>query len=150
MSSNIVLSIINNIIESKSVIYERLNTIARQRLQEAKNYVRAEMSENILDQEYISEQKRNANIVKMGRITKIRKRIRRNAKGKIVVQRNVKKSGLKGYKISGSTIKRIPAFERMHKARMLKKSWKTSRRSKLRRTLMKRKMSMRRRQSLGI
>ncbi len=45
----------------------------------------------------------------MGRITKIRRRIRRNKKGRIVVQRNVRKSGIKGYRISGNTVKRIPA-----------------------------------------
>lgn len=152
MSNNIINTIIENrIIDFKSIIFDRLDEIAQKRLHEAKLYLASDLSENFKDQsEIITEAKQNANIVKMGRITKIRRRIRRNSKGKIVVQRNVKKSGIKGYRLSGSTIKRIPAFERMHKARMLKRSWKTSRRSKLRRTLLKRKMSMRRRQSLGI
>ena len=152
MSNNIINTIIENrIIDFKSIIFDRLDEIAQKRLHEAKLYLASDLSENFKDQSgIITEAKQNANIVKMGRITKIRRRIRRNSKGKIVVQRNVKKSGIKGYRLSGSTIKRIPAFERMHKARMLKRSWKTSRRSKLRRTLLKRKMSMRRRQSLGI
>ena len=92
----------------------------------------------------------SANVVKMGRIQKIRRRIRRNAKGRIIVQRNVKRSGIKGYRISGNTVKRISATSRIHKARMLKRSWKTTRKSKLRRSLLKRKMSMRRRSSMGI
>jgi hypothetical protein len=94
--------------------------------------------------------KRNPNIIKMGRIKKIRRRIRRNAKGRIVVQRNARRSGIKGYRISGNTVKRIPATERLRKARLLKRSWKTTRRAKLRRTLLKRKMSMRRRASMGL
>jgi hypothetical protein len=94
--------------------------------------------------------RRNPNIVRMGRIQKIRRRIRRNAKGKIVLQKNVKRSGVKGYRISGNTLKRIPAAARLQKARKLKQSWKTTRRAQIRRTLMKRKMSMRRRASMGL
>ena len=152
MLNSIINTIIENrMIEFKSIIFSRLDDIAQKRLHEAKLYLASELSENLKEQsEIISEAKQNANIVKMGRVTKIRRRIRRNSKGKIVVQRNIKKSGIKGYRLSGSTIKRIPAFERMKKARLLKRSWKTTRRSKLRRTLLKRKMSMRRRQSLGI
>jgi hypothetical protein len=86
----------------------------------------------------------------MGRINKIRRRIRRNAKGRIVVQKNRRRSGIKGYRISGNTVKRIPATVRLRKARLLKRSWKTTRRAKLRRTLIKRKMSMRRRAGLGL
>jgi hypothetical protein len=98
----------------------------------------------------VLDEKRNPNIIKMGRVTKIRRRIRRNAKGKIVVQKNRKRSGIKGYRISGNTVKRIPATERLRKARLLKRSWKTTRRAKIRRTLLKRKLSMRRRASLGL
>jgi hypothetical protein len=96
--------------------------------------------------------KRNPNIVKMGRVQRIRRRIRRNAKGKIVIQKNRKRSGIKGYRISGkgNTVKRIPTVERLRKARLLKRAWKTTRRAKLRRTLFKRKMSMRRRTSIGL
>jgi len=86
----------------------------------------------------------------MGRIVKIRRRIRRNKKGRIIVQKNKKRSGLKGYRMVGSTVKRIPATTRIHKARMLKRSWKTTRKSKLRRTMMKRTMSMRRRKAIGL
>ena len=112
-----------------------------------------EMFEEIeVDEEVLEEaaKKRNPNIVKMGRITKVRRRIRRNKKGRIVVQKNVRKSGLKGYRLSGNTVKRIPATVRLRKARLLKRSWKTTRKAKLRRTLMKRKLSMRRRASMGL
>jgi hypothetical protein len=86
----------------------------------------------------------------MGRIKRIRRRIRRNAKGKIVVQKDRKRSAIKGYRISGNTVKRISAVDRLRKARLLKRSWKTTRRAKLRRSLLKRKMSMRRRSSMGL
>ncbi len=143
----------NRLDEAKRLIYDRLDEIASIRMEEAKPYIVDDMFEEIeVDEEVLEEaaKKRNPNIVKMGRIQKIRRRIRRNKKGRIIVQRNVKRSGLKGYRISGSTVKRIPATVRLRKARLLKRSWKTTRKSKLRRTLMKRKMSMRRRKAMGL
>jgi len=110
--------------EAKQCCCDRLKEITAKRLEEAKRY--------------------------QGRITKVRRRIRRNAKGRIVVQKNRRRSGIKGYRISGNTVKRIPATERLRKARLLKRSWKTTRRAKLRRTMLKRKMSMRRRASMGL
>jgi hypothetical protein len=133
--------------EAKESIFVRLNEITKQRLAEAKRYVAEDMLEEVLEE---AVKKRNPNIIKMGRIQKIRRRIRRNAKGKIVVQKNRKRSGIKGYRISGNTVKRISAVDRLRKARLLKRSWKTTRRAKIRRTLLKRKMSMRRRASLGL
>lgn len=143
----------NKLDEAKELIFARLDEIASVRLEEAKPYVVDAMYEEIeVDEEVLEEaaKRRNPNIVKMGRITKVRRRIRRNKKGRIVVQRNVRKSGIKGYRISGNTVKRIPATVRLRKARLLKRSWKTTRKSKLRRTLLKRKMSMRRRKSMGL
>jgi len=143
-----VNSIINNkLSEAKELILARLEEIVAKRLQEAKRYVAEEMSEDFLDE---VTKRRNTNIIKMGRIQKVRRRIRRNAKGRIVLQRNVQRSGVKGYRISGKTVKRIPANVRLHKARMLKRSWKTTRKAKLRRTLFKRRMSMMRRKSIGL
>ena len=132
--------------EAKKCCCDRLKEITAKRLAEAKRYVEADMFEEVEE----LDEKRNPNLVKMGRITKIRRRIRRNAKGRIVVQKNRRRSGIKGYRISGNTVKRIPATERLRKARLLKRSWKTGRRAKLRRSLLKRKISMRRRASLGL
>jgi hypothetical protein len=143
-----VNSIINNkLSEAKELILARLEEIIAKRLQEAKRYVAEDMSEEFLDE---ATKKRNPNIIKMGRIQKVRRRIRRNKQGRIVLQRNVQRSGIKGYRISGKTVKRIPANVRLHKARMLKRSWKTTRKAKLRRTLFKRRMSMMRRKSIGL
>ena len=136
----------NKLDEAKSILRSRLDEIVSKRLQEAKRYVAEDMLEEVEELDEAG----NANIIKMGRINKIRRRVRRNAKGKIVVQKNVRKSGIKGYRISGNTVRRIPATARLKKARLLKRSWKTTRKAKLRRTLLKRKMSMRRRSSLGL
>ena len=138
----------NKLEEAKQSIFDRLNEIVAQRLQEAKRYVQADVYEEVEELDEVA--KRNTNLVKMGRITKIRRRIRRNAKGRIVVQKNKRRSGIKGYRIVGNTVRKIPANVRLHKARMLKRAWKTTRRSKLRRSLLKRKMSMRRRSSMGL
>jgi hypothetical protein len=137
------LIIQNKLDEAKEKFFALLEQKISKRLEEAKRYVAAEITGEV-------NEARNTNIIKMGRVQKIRRRIRRNKKGRIVVQKNVKRSGVKGYRISGNTIKRIPASVRIHKARMLKRSWKTTRRAKLRRSLLKRKMSMRRRSSMGL
>jgi hypothetical protein len=137
--------------EAKQSIFNRLDEIIAKRLQEVKKYVAEDRFEEVeeLDE---AVKKRNPNIIKMGRVQRIRRRIRRNAKGRIVVQKNRRRSGIKGYRIAGkgNVVRRIPAVERLRKARLLKRAWKTTRRAKLRRTLLKRKMSMRRRASLGL
>jgi hypothetical protein len=145
--SLINLIIDNNLIEAKKnfnkIIFEKTSNIIKK--------MKEELSTEIFGEENIVEAiKRNPNIIKMGRINKIRRRIRRNAKGRIVVQKNRRRSGIKGYKISGNRVVRIPAVQRLRKARLLKRSWKTTRRAKLRRSLLKRKLSMRRRSSLGL
>ena len=141
------LIIDNNLIEAKKnfdkIISEKTSNIIKK--------LKEELSFEIFGEENIVETiKRNPNIIRMGKINKIRRRIRRNAKGRIVVQKNRRRSGVKGYKIQGNRVVRIPATVRLRKARLLKRSWKTTRRAKLRRSLLKRKLSMRRRSSLGL
>jgi hypothetical protein len=138
----------NKLDEAKQVLFDRLDEMVAERLESAKRYVAADRFEEVEELEEAT--RRNPNIIKMGRIQKIRRRIRRNAKGRIVVQKNRRRSGIKGYRVSGNTVRRIPATTKIRKARLLKRSWKTTRRAKLRRTLMKRKMSMRRRAGLGL
>ena len=131
------------LVEAKEELFTRLNEVAAKRLEEIKRTVAADIYEEV---EVIDE----ANVQRMGRIQKIRRRIRRNAKGRIIVQRNVRRSAIKGFRISGNTVKRIPAMARIQKSRKLKRYWKTKGRAKLNRTLLKRKMSLRRRTSMGI
>ena len=131
----------NDIIKFKELVYEQLSIIAARKLEEEKKEIASAQFEVELEE---------GNIITTGRVQRIRRRIRRNKKGRIAVQRNVRRSAIKGYRLSGNTVKRIPVQQKMHKARMLKRYWKTKGRSKLKRTLMKRKMSMRRRKSMGI
>lgn len=131
----------NDIIKFKELVYEQLSIIAARKLEEEKKEIASAQFEVELEE---------GNIITTGRVQRIRRRIRRNKKGRISVQRNVRRSAIKGYRLSGNTVKRIPVQQKMHKARMLKRYWKTKGRSKLKRTLMKRKMSINRRKSMGI
>jgi hypothetical protein len=135
--------------EAREALFARLDEIVSEKLEAAKAFVVDAMFEEV-EWEDLDEATNNPNVVKMGRVLKVRKRIRRNTKGRIIVQRNVRKSGIKGYKLSGNTVRKIPATVRISKARKLKRSWKTTRRAKLKRTLIKRKMSMKRRVSIGL
>ena len=134
----------NKLVEAKSFIFERLEQMVATRLQAEKVSVADDIYE------WVEEELDEANVMRMGRITKIRRRIRRNAKGRIVVQKNVRKSAIKGYRLSGNRVVRIPTIQRLQKSRKLKRYWKTKGKAKLRRTLMKRSMSLRRRKSMGI
>jgi hypothetical protein len=136
----------NKLVEAKQSIFDRLNELAADKLQELKQVVGSSVYEEV----ELLDEAPSRNIVKVGRVQKIRRRIRRNSKGRIVVQRNKRRSAIKGYRISGNTVKRIPATQRIQKQRALKRYWKTKGRAKLTRTLLKRKMSMRRRKSMGI
>lgn len=138
-----------------------IDLIIKNKLSEAKQLIEKLLSEktqvlleqqktNVATEIYDVEELEEGNIVKMGRIQRIRRRIRRNKKGRIVVQRNKRRSALKGYRLSGNTVRRIPTAQRIMKARKLKRYWKSKGRARLTRTLLKRKMSMRRRKSLGI
>jgi hypothetical protein len=134
----------NKLSEAKEHIYDKLNIILDCKIEQYKKYV----SENITvtDSEDLTE----ANLVRMGRVTKIRRRIRRNKQGRIVVQRNRKRSAVKGFRISGNKLKRITAVQRINKARKLKRYWKSKGRATLQRRKLKQKMSIRRRKSMGI
>jgi hypothetical protein len=134
------------LVEAKQAVFARLNELAGEKLNELKVVV---AEQQYIEVEVLDEAK-STNIVKSGRIQKIRRRIRRNAKGKIVVQRNVRRSAVKGYRISGNKVVRISAIQRINKTRKLKRYWKTKGKARLGRTLLKRRMSMQRRKSMGI
>ena len=134
----------NRLTEAKSFIFERLEQMIAARLEAEKVAVVNDTYE------WVEEELDEANVMRMGRITRIRRRIRRNAKGRIVVQKNVRKSAIKGYKLAGNRVVRIPTIQRLQKSRKLKRYWKTKGKAKLRRTLMKRSISLKRRKSMGI
>jgi len=136
----------NRLSEAKEIIFNRLDEISAEHLEEEKIYVAL----NTYTEVKVDEQLDEANVVRVGKIQKIRRRIRRNNNNQIVVQRNRRRSTVKGFRISGNSVVRIPAIQRIQKSRKLKRYWKTKGKSKLRRTLLKRKMSLRRRTSMGI
>lgn len=140
------LIVANRLTEAKQLIFNRLNEHFEEKLEEEKHFI----GSNIYIESDEPIEEASPNVIKIGRIKKIRRRIRRNKKGRIIVQKNVRKSAIKGFRISGNRVVRIPAIQRIQKARKLKRYWKTKGKSKLRRTLLKRKMSLRRRASMGI
>lgn len=89
-------------------------------------------------------EKVNNNVQKSGRTKLIRIRIRN---GKI--QRRKKVSAVKGYTFRGGKMIRMSAKERLDRRRGARKA-KIKRRSKRAQILRKRRMSMRRRHSLGL
>ena len=145
---NIIESIINGDgSKFKELVYEQLFAILDRKLEEQKQKIANESFDYELEE---LDEAKSLNIVRSGRIQRIRRRIRRNKKGKIIVQRNVRRSAIQGYRLSGNTVKRIPVTTRIHKTRMLKRYWKTKGKAKLKSTILKRKKSMRRRKSKGI
>ena len=127
----------NRLSEAKDLIFKKLEEKIAIRLQDEKIALANDTYEWI-EEEELDE----ANIIRTGRITKIRRRIRRNKQGRIIVQKNVRKSAIKGYRLTGNRVVRIPTIQRIQKARKLKRYWKTKGKAKLRRTLLKRKMSI--------
>ena len=117
------LIIENKLSEAKNIIREKLNVILQCKLEEVKRYV-AEKTYVESEEELTEAVKKSTNIVKMGRIKRIRRRIRRNNKGRIVVQRNIVKSAVKGYRVQGKQLVRITATQRINKPRKLKRYWK--------------------------
>ncbi len=85
-----------------------------------------------------------ANVVRMGRKKLVKARVRG---GK--VQRRKVVSGVKGYTIRGGKLTRMSSAERLRR-RISQRKAKVKRRAKLARALIKRKHSLRRRQSLGL
>ena len=140
------LIVANRLTEAKQLIFNRLDEHFEEKLEEEKQFI----GSNIYIESDEPIEEASPNVIKIGRIKKIRRRIRRNKKGRLIVQKNIRKSAIKGFRISGNRVVRIPAIQRIQKSRKLKRYWKTKGKSKLRRTLLKRKMSLRRRASMGI
>lgn len=123
----------NKLVEAREILEEKLDELIEERLTEEKAKIALEM----FDLE-------EGNIQKMGRTKLVRVRIR---KGK--VQRRSKVSGVPGYTIRGGKMIRMSPAERRNRKMAARKS-KFKRRAKLGQALRKRKMSLRRRSSMGL
>jgi hypothetical protein len=123
----------NNITEAKRIISERIEKIVSAKLEEKKK----QLSEEYL-KEYVP------NIQKIGRSKLIRIRIRG---GK--VQRRKKVSGVQGFTYRSGRLTRMSQVER-RKRRMSAMRARLKRRAKMGVILRKRKLSLRKRRSLGL
>ena len=133
----------NNISEVKTEMFSILNGILSERLEDVKQYVIAGMFEYVDDQ--IDEAQ---NVIRMGRTKLIRRRIRRK-NGRITVQRNIRRSAVKGFTLRGGKMQRITAMQKI-KMKRAQRRGAIKRRAHKQQILRRRMMSIRRRKSLGI
>ena len=128
----------NDLLEAKKILDERLDELADDALTDVKDDMALEMFDVDLDE------LEEGNIMKMGRTKLIRVRIRG---GKI--QRRKKLSAVKGYTTRGGKLVRMSPVERRNR-KMASRRSKFKRRAKLRQSLRKRKISLRRRSAMGL
>lgn len=132
---DVVTAIIQrNLSAAKVSIQESLNKLAAEKLES--------LRKNIAEKVYgpMAE----ANVMRQGRTLLIRRRIR---KGKL--QRNIRKSAVKGFTLRKGKLKRIPVAKRI-RARIVQRRAARKRRAHLQQTLRKRKLSIRKRKAMGI
>jgi hypothetical protein len=120
----------NNLVEAKNELNERINELVQEKLTQIKLRVANDLAEG--------------NIMKMGRLKVVRVRIR-NGK----VQRRKKLSAIKGYTTRNGKLVRMSPMERRNRKLSARRS-RFKRRAKLRQSLRKRKMSLRRRGAMGL
>lgn len=94
--------------------------------------------------ESATEKIEEANRMRQGRTVLIRRRIR---KGKL--QRNIRRSAVRGFTLRRGKITRIPVSKRIH-MRIVQKRASRKRKAHLQMSLRKRKLSLRKRKALGI
>jgi len=122
-----------SLVEARELLEDKLDELIEERLTEEKAKMALEMFD--LDE---------GNVQRMGRMKLVRVRIR---KGK--VQRRKKVSGVKGFTLRGGKMIRMSPMERRNRKMAARRS-KFKRRAKLGQALRKRKMSLRRRSSMGL
>jgi len=131
----------NKLNEAKKQLDKKIESLVNEKVNQLKVRIAAEMYH---DFDIVEEELTEGNILRMGRTKMIRVRIR---KGK--VQRRVKKSAIPGYTIRNGKMTRMSPLERRHRKMSSRRS-KFKRRAKLRQSLRKRNMSLRRRTAMGL
>ena len=116
--------------EAKEALVDRIEELVAEKLEQVEVEIVDELDEG--------------NIQKMGRTKLIRVRFR---KGKI--QRRVKKSAVPGFTIRGGKLTRMMPQERRNRKMAARRS-KFKRKSKLRQSLRKRQISLRKRKAMGL
>lgn len=126
--------------EAKIAIFERLNIIR----EVAQVQHKAIIGDSIYYEEILSDELTEGDVMHRGRLTLIRRRIR---KGKL--QRNIRRASIKGYMVKDGKVVRIPTTQRL-RMRMKARRASIKRRAKMQQILRKRKISLRKRNVLGI
>lgn len=106
------------------------------------------VKEELIEEETLEEGSSAFKTRKIGRMKLIPIRFR-TIKGKVVAQRRVKKSAVKGFTFRGGKLVRMSPAERMKRKRSQRRA-AIKRRAKMARARMKRMRTMRRRKALGI
>ena len=133
----------DRLIEAKKDLDEILETIIYDKLDEKKQEIASQMFGDAIP-ELVFEGNKKSNVLKMGRTKVIRVRVR---KGKI--QRRKKFSAVKGYTIRAGKLVRMMPAERRHRKMGARRS-KFKKRAKLRTSIRKRKISLRKRRAIGL
>ena len=129
----------------KEIMNERLKELVTEKINQLKMRLAQEVFGEIgVEVDFVAEELSEANVQRMGRTKIVRLRIR-NGK----VQRRKKLSAVPGYTIRGGKMTRMSSMERRHRKMAARKS-KFKRRAKLRQSLRKRKISLRRRHAMGL
>ena len=121
----------NKLLEARNELDIRIKSLVEQKL----NQIKLRITEELFGE---------GNVLRMGRTKLIKVRVR---KGKI--QRRKKFSAVKGYTIRGGRLTRMMPAERRHRKIAARRS-KFKRRAKLKTSLRKRKISLRKRTALGL
>jgi ribosomal protein S28E/S33 len=122
----------NKLVEARNILEDRIKDLVDEKLSQVKMRLSAEFE---LDE---------ANVLKMGRTKLVKVRVR---KGKI--QRRKKFSNVKGYTIRNGKLTRMLPAERRHRKIAVRRS-KFKRRAKLKQSLRKRNISLRKRRAMGL
>jgi hypothetical protein len=129
----VALIALGRLAEAKSAVHKVLEGLCDSKLTECREGVGALLIEMP-----------SRNRMKQGRTILIRRRIR---KGKL--QRNIRRSAVKGFTVRRGKIYRIPVAKRIH-MRIVQKRASRKRKAHMQQTLRKRKLSLRKRKALGI
>lgn len=129
----------------KDIIQEKFD-VARNKIKERLDEIVYIKLENLRKKvaEKFDQQLDEKNVLKQGRTQLIRRRIRG---GKI--QRNIRRSAVKGFTLQGGKLKRITAMQKI-KMRRVQKRAAIKRKAHMQTALRKRRRSLMRRKSMGI
>jgi hypothetical protein len=139
MSALVSKLLSNNLVEARNELEVKIKSLVMEKLNQIRLRIAAELGD-----EFGVDLVTEANVMRMGRTKLVKVRIR---KGKI--QRRKKLSAVKGYTIRGGKLTRMSPLERRHRKMSARRS-KFKRRAKLRQSLRKRRISLRKRTALGL